>query len=118
MSVEAIYRVFGERLRQERERLGWTQEELGEKAGLHPSYIGQIERVEKRVSLATLERLARAIGIKPGALIDDSRPETSYDSRWEHRIGGLLRDKSSSEKSFLYSTLKHIARNIPKKKSS
>ncbi|MBI4051039.1 MAG: helix-turn-helix transcriptional regulator [Elusimicrobia bacterium] len=114
--MKEIYRKLGENVRRQRENLGWTQEELGEKSGLHPSYIGQIERATKKVSLTTVERLASALGIKPGNLLDDKT--ASYkSSRWESRIGGILRDRSSNEKSILYSTLKQLARSLRKSKS-
>lgn len=37
-----IYRTLGAAVRGYRHELGWSQEELGGRSGLHPSYIGQI----------------------------------------------------------------------------
>lgn len=108
-----IYERLGQKLRQERHRLGWTQEELAEKTGLHPAYIGQIERNTKKVSLATVERLTTALGISPSALLDPL-PLRPRSSSWESRIDGLLRDRNPSEKQILYNTLRHLARNIRK----
>jgi transcriptional regulator with XRE-family HTH domain len=108
-----IYRRLGQRLRQERERLGWTQEELGEKAGLHPSYIGQIERCRKKVSLATVEGLAAALGIGIGVLLDERLPASKL-TNWQVRIDGILRDRSRTEQDFLYNTLKQLARDLRK----
>ena len=107
-----IYLTLAGRLRQARQKLGWTQEELAEKAELHPSYIGQIERGEKKVSLATVDRLSRALSLKPGVLLDDSLPQLT--SGWESRIGGLLRDKNPSEKEILYNTLRQLSQDIRK----
>lgn len=95
--------------------MGWTQEDLGERAGLHPSYIGQIERADKKVSLATVERLASALGISVGYLLNERSPADNR-SAWETRIGGLFRKTSAHEKTILYSTLKHLARSIRRKK--
>ncbi|MCB9800567.1 MAG: helix-turn-helix transcriptional regulator [Pseudomonadales bacterium] len=60
---------FGKHLRQLREAKGWTQEELADKAGMHFTYIGQIERGLRNPSLINLERLARALGINAGKLL-------------------------------------------------
>lgn len=108
-----IYRRLGARTRAERERLGWTQEELAEKAGLHPAYVGQIERACKKVSLATVERLSAALGIPSGRLLD-SKEGARRPSDLESRIGGLLRDRTPSEKAILYDTLKQLSRSIRK----
>ncbi|TKB80782.1 MAG: helix-turn-helix transcriptional regulator [Nitrospira sp.] len=51
---------LGKRVRHLRSVRGWSQEALGEKADLHPSYIGGIERGERNVSLVNLARLAEA----------------------------------------------------------
>lgn len=51
---------LGKRVRHLRKALGWSQEALGEKAELHPTYVGGIERGERNVSLVNLCRLAEA----------------------------------------------------------
>jgi transcriptional regulator with XRE-family HTH domain len=42
---------------------GFSQEELGARAGLHRNYIGSVERNEKNISIDTIERLANALGV-------------------------------------------------------
>jgi transcriptional regulator with XRE-family HTH domain len=46
-----------------------SQEELGYKAGLHRTYISDIERGTRNVSLCNFVRLARALGIEPWVLM-------------------------------------------------
>lgn len=53
---------FGMALRFARENLRLSQEVLAEKAGLHRTYIGQVERGEKNISVDSMERLAAAVG--------------------------------------------------------
>ncbi len=61
---------FSKRVRDLRERKGLSQERLGEIAGLHRTYIGMIERAEKNISLVNIEKVARALGVRPSALVD------------------------------------------------
>ncbi|MEM1174024.1 MAG: helix-turn-helix transcriptional regulator [Pseudomonadota bacterium] len=48
---------------------GWSQEDLAEKAGLHRTYIGAIERKERNVSIDNIERIARAFRVPVGVLL-------------------------------------------------
>ena len=57
-----VRQVFGHNLRKHREALGISQEDLAEKADLHRTYIGSVERGERNVSIDNMERLARAVG--------------------------------------------------------
>jgi transcriptional regulator with XRE-family HTH domain len=46
----------------------WTQEELADRARLHPTYIGGIERGERNLGFDNIVKLARALGEHPSAL--------------------------------------------------
>jgi hypothetical protein len=62
---------LGKTLRRRRLALGLSQEGLAEKADLHWTYIGGIERGERNVSLLNIVRLARALGITASQLLAD-----------------------------------------------
>lgn len=62
---------FGARVRTERERVGLSQEELAVRAGIHRTYIGGVERGERNLGLLNIIRIARALGVRPGALLAD-----------------------------------------------
>jgi DNA-binding XRE family transcriptional regulator len=49
---------FGQRLRSLRQRRGWTQVELAERLGLDRSYLADVERGHRNVSLVNLELIA------------------------------------------------------------
>ena len=63
MSTLNITARFGLRLRQLREKQGWTQVVMAEKVGIDRSYISDMERGKKNVCLPTLEILAQAFGV-------------------------------------------------------
>jgi transcriptional regulator with XRE-family HTH domain len=46
--------------------MGLTQEELAEKANLHPTYVGSVERGERNIALENIVILAKALGCHPG----------------------------------------------------
>jgi transcriptional regulator with XRE-family HTH domain len=69
--VDKDLKRFGARVREERERLGISQEELADRAGLHRTYIGGVERGERNLGLLNVIRIARALGVTPATLVGD-----------------------------------------------
>ena len=65
-----VLRRLGWRLCALRERAGLTQEELGELADLHRTYVGSVERGERNLRLANLLKLADVLGVDPGGLVE------------------------------------------------
>jgi transcriptional regulator with XRE-family HTH domain len=61
--------LFGQRVREERLKQGLSQELLAEKAGVHRTYIGMIERAEKNITLINIEKIAKALGVEIGTLL-------------------------------------------------
>ncbi len=55
---------FGDAVRARREELGLTQEDLAEKAGIHRTYLSDVERGSRNLSLVNVERLAVALSLK------------------------------------------------------
>lgn len=60
---EPILVQFGQQVRKSRLKQGLSQEELAEKAGVHRTYIGMIERAEKNITLLNIEKLAKALNM-------------------------------------------------------
>ena len=53
----------GDRLRRRRIDLEYTQEHLAELADVHPTYIGQVERGEKNITIESLEKICLALDL-------------------------------------------------------
>lgn len=61
---ETILKLVGGKVREIRKAHGLSQEELGEQAGFHYSYIGGLERGERNVSLANLGKIAETLHVE------------------------------------------------------
>ncbi|HVU60608.1 MAG TPA: helix-turn-helix transcriptional regulator [Mycobacteriales bacterium] len=68
---------FGNRVRARRNELGLSQEGLADRAGLHWTFVGQVERGRRNLSLHNLLKLAEALQTDPGALVRGLEPPES-----------------------------------------
>ena len=75
-----VKEILAQNLKKHRKRLGITQPELAEKAGLSTNYVGMIEVARNFPTADVLERLAAALGIKSNELfsVSDS-PEIALE---------------------------------------
>jgi transcriptional regulator with XRE-family HTH domain len=64
MAKKSILISFGDKVRLLRKDLGFSQEDLADKAGLHRTYIGMIERGEKNITLTNVEKISKALGVE------------------------------------------------------
>lgn len=64
----SLSKQLGERIRSVRKGKGISQEELAEKASVYYTFIGQIERGEKGLSIDTLENVLKGLNITLGEL--------------------------------------------------
>jgi transcriptional regulator with XRE-family HTH domain len=65
---------FGARVRDARNQLGDSQERLAERAGVHWTFVGQIERGRRNVSLHNILKIADALGVDPAVLVQGLKP--------------------------------------------
>jgi transcriptional regulator with XRE-family HTH domain len=68
-----LVKLVASNVRRLRAARGWSQEDLADHCGLHRTYVGAIERSERNLTLATLERLAAALEVEPTELLSEPR---------------------------------------------
>jgi transcriptional regulator with XRE-family HTH domain len=71
VSKRPYQKTIGETIRKCRKASGLSQEELAEKADLHPVYFGQVERGEQTASVHALIRIAKALKLRVRDLVAD-----------------------------------------------
>jgi len=64
--------IFAANVRRLRNEIGISQEELAERAGVHRTYIGMLERSEKNVTIYNIERIADALSVEASILLESS----------------------------------------------
>jgi len=68
MSVNNVKSDFGRAVYTRRLDLGISQEELANRSGLHRTYISDVERGNRNISLECIDKLARGLGLSVSAL--------------------------------------------------
>ena len=68
--MSEIAKIVGQRIRNNRTKLGLSQEDLAEFAGCHYTYIGQLERGEKNATIETIERISKALDLPLSKLFE------------------------------------------------
>ena len=61
---------LGRNVRRLREAKGWSQEDYADRAGIHRTYVSDIERGRRNPTVTVVEKLARPLGVTAGRLID------------------------------------------------
>src|SRR6185437_3378364 len=73
----ALLEAIGISVSKRRIELGMSQEELARKAGVHRTYISDVERGVRNVSILTLERIANAMEVPLGVLFIFGAPQVA-----------------------------------------
>ncbi len=89
---------IGERLRGVRENMHMTREEFSEKIDITDSFLGQIERGERSLSVKTLKKVVRYTGVSADYLLfgQDANNETIQ------KINNILTINSKTTSDFIY----------------
>ena len=70
MAKRLLSKAFGEVVRAHRSELELTQERLAERAGVHPTYIGMVERGQRNCSLDVAAEIAEGLNTPLSKLIE------------------------------------------------
>lgn len=103
--------LFGKRILLIRNQKGITQAELAEKAGISPTYIGEIERGEKGVMLETISLIADAFDM-PICQLFENIYETSTDYTIPMKTYELLLEFSPYLQNSCHTMIEAISRSI------
>lgn len=57
-------------MRRLREAKGWSQEDYADRAGIHRTYVSDIERGRRNPTVTVVERLAKPLGVVAGDLLN------------------------------------------------
>jgi len=64
---------LGDAIRQERKKLGISQEQFAELSGFHRTYIGHVERGEKNITVGGLLKIAKALKLTGADLLTKAK---------------------------------------------
>ncbi len=64
-----IRQRLGQNVRQLREAKGWSQEDYADRAGIHRTYVSDIERATRNPTITVVEKLAAPFGVRAGELL-------------------------------------------------
>ena len=67
--MQVVFAKLGKSVRRLRLELGWTQDVLADRSGLHRAHIGEIERGETNITLQTLKTLADTLHVRMTELL-------------------------------------------------
>ena len=75
-----ISKSIGQRIRNYRDQKDLSQENLAELSGMHATYIGQVERGEKNVTVKNIEKIASALDVPLSQLFEKLDGENKSDN--------------------------------------
>ena len=70
-----IIKVFGTNVKKYRLKLGVSQEKFAEKCGLHRTYISDVERFKRSISLYNIQKIADALKVETYKLFMENNDE-------------------------------------------
>lgn len=107
------YIKLGERIREERLKLGLTQSKLAEDIDISDAYMGHIERGERSLTLDTLVRLTNRLHVSVDYLLQDYIEET--DENILNQFRQIIDGQCTADKQMAIDILKTMFSHINKR---
>ena len=80
ISMSKLSIEIGQRIRSYRLQSGLNQEELAERCGLHPTYIGQVERGEKNATIESVSKIVGGLSLPLSTLFENIGGNTDNEN--------------------------------------
>ena len=100
------YVKLGEKIKRERIHNRLTQEMLAEMAEITSSYVGQIERGERKVTLSKLVRIANVLNVSVDYLLSDTIDTIEDD--FEIEVKNVMSSMEEKDKQMVIDIIKII----------
>lgn len=100
--MSEISKHIGNRIRNYRMQLGYSQERLAEISGCHPTYIGQVERGEKNPTLESIEKIASALRVSMSKLFENLDVDDNNERNIPLECYEFMLTKSKTEQEQIY----------------
>ena len=111
--MSTLRKAFGLRIRELRKAQRLSQEALAEKAELHPTYIGGVERGERNLSFDSIAKIAHALGLSLHELFGfDVRQPVTQDELLTAEILGLTQGLEPEAKSLVKDVLRSLVEGL------
>lgn len=102
-------RVIGKRIRKYRNDLHLSQEELAERADLHFTYIGQIERGEKNITIGSLEKICHSLNVSFEELFEGIGP-SQKNTNTQQKIIDLINEQPASAQEVYLNVMQELSK--------
>lgn len=117
---EEIKTKIGENIKKLREARNLTQEDLADKSELHPTYISLLERGKKACSIKTLSKIASALNVSTGKMLDSIDKVRKIKQKKENpvlrKIQSLLSKRTDNDKKAVLKIIKNFLNTLDEAK--
>ncbi len=99
---------IGQRIRNYRLQIKLSQEEIAERCGLHPTYIGQVERGEKNATIESIGKISSGLGIPLSRLFENLDISNDIKTNYPAQAYALVQSLDLNEQKKLVGILRDI----------
>lgn len=104
--------TVGEQIRKIRKSRSLTQERLAELSGLSFSYISDVERGQRNISLESLGKIIQALGIRPVQLFEDMNENVDQTVIRIETLNLLLSGRDANEIEFILNVTRDFLKTV------